>query len=87
MAYKVNYAPRTRKDLRRLPPEQIDRALRAVWALADNPRPVGSLKLSGTTANAYRIRIGDYRIVYEVADTSQQVLIRAIQHRRDVYRD
>ena len=86
MAYEVTFAAPTRKDLRRLTPELLDRVLRAVRALANDPRPTGSLKLVGSSTNAYRIRVGDYRIVYEIADAFQQVLIRAVRHRREAYR-
>ena len=58
----------------------VDRIL----SLSDNPRPAGSEKLSGQ--EKYRVRQGDFRILYEVADRSQTVTIVKIGHRREVYR-
>jgi len=54
-------------------------------ALEDEPRPHGVVKLSGTV-NEWRIRIGDYRIIYEIDDEEQRVTILRIAHRRQVYR-
>ena len=52
--------------------------------LEDDPRPVGVKKLSGH--EGYRIRIGDYRVLYEIEDTVKKVLVFAIRHRKDAYR-
>ncbi|MGA2401072.1 MAG: type II toxin-antitoxin system RelE/ParE family toxin [Syntrophobacteraceae bacterium] len=56
----------------------------AVRSLADDPRPAGVRKLTGR--EAWRIRVGDYRIVYEIHDDALVLLVVAIGHRRDVYR-
>ena len=61
------------------------RIISALQSLARNPRPAGSLKLSGTTSD-WRIRVGDYRIVYEIADEIRVVRINRVRHRGDVYR-
>ena len=57
----------------------------AILSLRDDPKPQGSLKLQGV-ADAYRLRVGDYRIVYEVDDASQVVTIRRVKHRSEAYR-
>jgi mRNA interferase RelE/StbE len=57
----------------------------ALLALETDPRPIGAAKLSGQR-NRWRVRVGDYRILYEVDDALQQVLVVRIAHRRDVYR-
>jgi mRNA interferase RelE/StbE len=73
------------KDLKRLSSEIRTRAVAAIQALAKNPRPAGSRKLAGTESD-WRIRVGDYRIVYEIADEIRIVRIHRVRHRRDVYR-
>ena len=59
--------------------------LRSIDALVSNPRPVGCRKLYGSE-NAYRIRIGDYRVIYTVDDDVLVVAIERVRHRREVYR-
>jgi mRNA interferase RelE/StbE len=85
MAFRVEWKKSTRKDLRRLPPATADRVLEAVETLAQNPFPQGVEKLSGSE-HAYRIRLGDYRIVYEVVIAAKLVEIQRVRHRKDVYR-
>jgi len=74
------------KDLKKLSSEIRSRALAAIQLLAKNPRPAGSRKLVGSE-NDWRIRIGDYRVVYEIADTIRVVRINRVRHRREVYRN
>ena len=73
------------KQLDRLPGNIHDRITRQVVALKENPRPRGSVKLKGKE-NEYRIRIGDYRVRYEVHDDEATVLLLYCKHRKDVYR-
>lgn len=73
------------KDLKRLSPEVRQRAVTAMLALAKNPRPPGSHKLAGADHD-WRIRVGDYRIIYEIADEIRIVRINRVRHRSDVYR-
>lgn len=73
-----------RKDLERIPKADAQRITEAIRALADNPRPPGVQKLSGQ--ERYRIRQGDYRIIYSVQDADHTVWVVKIGHRRDVYR-
>ena len=62
-----------------------DRISRRLQSLADNPRPFGSEKLEGFEAT-YRVRQGDYRIVYDIDDANRTVFVLKIRHRKDVYR-
>ncbi len=73
------------KDLRRLSDEVHDRVVEGISTLASNPRPPGAKKLSGTTSN-WRIRVGDYRVLYEIADTVRIVRVYRVRHRRDAYK-
>jgi len=62
-----------------------DRVIVAIQALASNPRPLGCRKLSGSK-NDWRIRVGDYRVIYEIADAIRIVRDNRVRHRREVYR-
>ena len=84
-SYRVEWKPSTKKDLRKITPDQVVRIVEAVAALGTEPRPVGSQKLQGTD-HAYRIRIGDYRAVYTVSDRLQTVTVIRVRHRKDAYR-
>ncbi len=76
---------RAQRDLRRLPTDVFDRVIRAIKSLAGNPRPVGSRKIVGSEHD-WRVRVGDYRIIYEVDDAARVVRVMYIRHRRDAYR-
>ncbi|HEY5234144.1 MAG TPA: type II toxin-antitoxin system RelE/ParE family toxin [Verrucomicrobiae bacterium] len=85
MAFRIEWKKSTRKDLRKLPSSTTERIVEVVENLAENPFPHGVEKLSGSE-HAYRIRLGDYRIVYEVVTESKLVEIQRVRHRKDVYR-
>ena len=85
MAFRIEWKKSTRKDLRKLPMNAADKIVEAVERLSQNPFPHGVEKLSGSE-HAYRIRLGDYRIVYEVVRESKLVEIQRVRHRKDVYR-
>jgi mRNA interferase RelE/StbE len=72
------------KDLDPIPKNDVKRIMNRIAALADNPRPPGCEKLSAL--ERYRVRQGDYRIVYSIQDDEQTVWIVKIGHRREVYR-
>jgi mRNA interferase RelE/StbE len=84
-SYKVILKPSVEKDLRSLPQSALKRVFKRIEALGDDPCPRGSLKLAGAE-QLYRIRVGDYRIVYTVDKDSRQVVVYYVRHRRDVYR-
>jgi mRNA interferase RelE/StbE len=83
--YRVVVERSAEKDLKRLSSEIRSRAVTAIRLLAENPRPVGSRKLAGTE-NDWRVRVGQYRIVYEIADLIRIVRITRVRHRGEVYR-
>ncbi|HVS20667.1 MAG TPA: type II toxin-antitoxin system RelE/ParE family toxin [Pyrinomonadaceae bacterium] len=83
--YRVFLARSAEKDLGRLSPDVHDRVIAAIHRLARNPRPPGCRKLVGAD-NDWRIRVGDYRVVYEIADTLRVVRVNRVRHRREVYR-
>ena len=72
------------KDLRAIPNSDVAKLLQHIRALADEPRPQGCEKLSGL--ERYRIRQGDYRIIYEIQQQRLLVLIVKVGHRKDVYK-
>ncbi len=83
--YRVLLERGAEKDLSRLTSEIHDRVIAAIQRLATNPRPPGCRKLAGSK-NDWRIRVGDYRVVYEIADEVRIVRISRVRHRREVYR-
>ena len=84
-AYSVFSKPSVERDLRRLPRGAVDRVMERIAALANKPFPRDAVKLSGAE-RLYRLRAGDYRIVYEVDTDAALITIHAVRHRRDVYR-
>jgi mRNA interferase RelE/StbE len=85
LAYEVRLKPSAERALRRLPAQLRSRIGGRLDALAGNPRPSGCEKLSGVD-DLYRVRVGDYCVVYQVADEVLVVLVVTIGHRGDVYR-
>jgi mRNA interferase RelE/StbE len=83
--YRVELTTQAAKQLAALPREVQRRLDVRILALGDNPRPPGSTKLAGTD-DLYRIRAGDYRIVYRIEDRVLRVLVIRLGHRGDVYR-
>jgi mRNA interferase RelE/StbE len=84
-SFKLQWRSSTKKDLRKLPRQELPRIIAAAEALANDPYPQGSEKLSGAQ-HTYRIRIGDYRLVYEVIAAHEIVEVQRVRHRKDVYR-
>jgi mRNA interferase RelE/StbE len=84
--YEITLKPSVEKDLRKLPSTMLPRILNRLEDLKVEPLPSQAIKLSGTDS-LYRIRVGDYRIVYEVDTPVKRILIQYIRHRREVYRD
>jgi mRNA interferase RelE/StbE len=84
-AYTVEARPRVRKTLRQLDPGIRKAVLDAIRALGTDPRPAGVTPLKGHRP-WLRVRVGDYRIIYDVDDTSRTVTIAVVGHRREVYR-
>ena len=84
MVYTVRLKPRAEGELDQLPILVARRIWRKLLALEQEPRPRGTVKLEDS--EGYRIRIGDYRIVYTFASSEKVVEIQAVKHRKDVYR-
>ncbi len=80
-SFDIQWRTSTKKDLRSIPREDVARII----AVADEPLPHGSQKLTGS-ARSYRIRIGDYRVVYELVRDASVIEIQRVRHRKDVYR-
>jgi mRNA interferase RelE/StbE len=84
MAYSVGVERRAQKQIARLSTEMQDRVGAALQTLTEEPRPPGCLRL--TNRGGWRIRVGDYRIVYEIDDDQREMTVLRVAHRRDVYR-
>jgi mRNA interferase RelE/StbE len=84
-SYKVRWKSSALKELKSLPSEVIARVIREVDGLGNDPFPDGIRKLAGTE-RTYRIRVGDYRIVYSVDGDQLIVEIIRVRHRKDIYR-
>ncbi len=84
-SYRVEFHGSVERELYRIAPQMVPRIMEAIRGLADDPRPSGTRKLAGSE-QAYRIRIGDYRVVYTVDDEQKMVSIDRVRHRRDAYR-
>ncbi len=82
--YKLLVKPSAAREIEDLPRHERRRVVSKIQALATDPRPPGSERLSGRTQ--YRLRQGDYRILYEIRDREVVVVVVKVGHRRDVYR-
>jgi mRNA interferase RelE/StbE len=85
MRYEIILKPAAEKSLDSIPRPARRRIADALEELREDPRPRGVVKLSGAE-NLWRIRIGDYRAVYEIHDDRLIVLVFRVAHRKDVYR-
>jgi mRNA interferase RelE/StbE len=83
--YQILIEHRAQRELTRLSSEAAGRVTVAIDNLMSQPRPPGCKKLSGSQ-NEWRVRVGDYRILYEIDDRIRRVRIYAIGHRREIYR-
>ncbi|MGD0649129.1 MAG: type II toxin-antitoxin system RelE/ParE family toxin [Acidobacteriaceae bacterium] len=82
--YSVELKPSARKELERLPGKVIERIFPRLEALEVEPRPPGCKKLKGGR-DEWRIRVGDYRVVYTIDDVKLRVSVTRVRHRGDVY--
>jgi len=83
--YEVYLERTAERDLKRLSVKNFHRIIPQVKALAENPRPSGCRKISGSKSD-WRVRVGDYRIIYEIDEKVKAVRVMRIRHRREVYR-
>ena len=84
MSYSISVLRRAQKELASLPREAYARVRDRLIALADDPRPAGCTKLSGR--DGWRLRVGDYRVLYDIDDAARSVTVLHVGHRSDVYR-
>ena len=84
-SYKVLLKKSVEKDLRKIDRTVIPRIIQNIQSLAENPVPMGSRKLVGSD-KTYRLRVGDYRVVYQINDDLLEVEVQHIAHRKHVYR-
>jgi mRNA interferase RelE/StbE len=84
MRFQIILPKSVQKELNRLPDDIANRILARLAGLATNPRPPDVKKLKGR--DAWRIRVGDYRVIYEIHDRVLQIIVIRIGHRREVYR-
>jgi mRNA interferase RelE/StbE len=85
-SYSIRLQPSVDKDVRHIAARDLCRIFERIESLSSDPFPRGAVKLSGAEG-LYRIRVGNYRIVYEVVVSSRQIVIQYVRHRRDVYRN
>jgi len=85
LAYRIEFAPRADRQFRALEKSLQARLGRRIDSLAENPRPQGIKKLAGEE-DLFRLRVGDYRIIYQIQEKRLVVLVVGVGHRADVYR-
>lgn len=83
--YTIEYSKSVKKDLKKIDKSSLKAIVQKIYSLVEEPRLSGSIKLSGTR-NLYRVRSGDYRIIYEIKDDVLVVLVVKVGHRKDVYK-
>jgi mRNA interferase RelE/StbE len=84
-SYSIIFKPSVEKDFRGLPASVIAQLMKKIEALKTNPYPHQSIKLAGAE-RLYRLRVGDYRIIYGIDDRIRQIIIHYVRHRREIYR-
>ncbi len=84
MTYRIEFTTAAARQVKKLPRPARSKVLDAIAALADDPRPHGSRKLTGEDT-AWRLRTGDYRVIYEVNDAVLAITVVRTAHRREVY--
>jgi mRNA interferase RelE/StbE len=84
-AYRVDFSSAAQKQLKKLTPAVSDRLLDRILELAENPRPPGCVKMTDYEKDAWRIRVGDYRVIYRIFDSRLLVLVLKVGHRKHVY--
>jgi mRNA interferase RelE/StbE len=84
-SYRIEWRNSARRELRKLPAEIISRIIIMVDSLESNPYPQNCRKLQGSE-NTYRVRVGAYRVIYEIYNEHLIILIIRVRHRREVYR-
>jgi mRNA interferase RelE/StbE len=84
MAYKIEIDRAAKRQLKKIPRSMLQQIVAAIDALALDPRPQGAAKLKAS--DFYRVRVGDYRIIYEIQDKHLIILVVSVGNRRDIYK-
>jgi mRNA interferase RelE/StbE len=84
-SFRVDWKSSAERELAKIHPQQISRIIQAVDSLADDPLPAGCRKLHGAE-QIYRIRVGDYRVIYHFDTKKQLLTIYHVRHRKEAYR-
>ncbi len=84
MSYRVLIPKSVHKQINKLPSSVSESVISKLEALQENPRPAGSLKMRGS--EGWRIRLGDYRLIFDIDDRQKLVVVRRVGHRREIYR-
>lgn len=83
--YEILLERNAERDLKKLPKEIFDWVVLKIKSLAQNPKPPGTRKIVGSR-NDWRIRVGDYRVIYEIDEEGRAIRIMRIRHRKQAYR-
>jgi mRNA interferase RelE/StbE len=83
--FRIIVSDSAERDMEKLPTIVLKRVEKAIDHLSEQPRPPGCKKLKGSKESLWRIRVGDYRIIYLIADRLQVIDIRRVRNRKDVY--
>lgn len=82
--YRILFQPTAEKELNAIPTKFAEQIIRKIGLLTNDPRPMGVKKLKADTS--YRIRVGKYRVIYEIDDKNKIITVYKIRHRKEVYR-
>lgn len=85
--YRIEFDRRVKKDLKLVNAQELKRIKTAISDLATNPRPPGCKKLKGKSHEYFRIRVGDYRIIYTIEDKVLLIVVVCVGHRREIYKN
>ena len=83
--YKVNFVKSVKKDFRKIPKLEVSKILNEIAYLAKNPRSSKTKKLKGE--RLYRLRVGNYRVIYDIQDNLMLIFVVKLGHRGDIYRN
>jgi len=85
VSFKIEYRTSVEKDIQKIPHKLLQKIIERIDHLSNNPYPIGCEKISGKYPY-YRIRVNDYRIIYQVIEQKELIIIERIRHRKDVYK-
>lgn len=83
--YRIEFNKRVKKDFRSIKPQDVQRIKTAIAKLSENTRPVGFKNLKGQNNDYYRIRVGNYRVIYSIENDVLLIVIIRVGHRKEIY--